>query len=571
MPDAIGPYRLHEEIGRGGMSIVYAATDSRNNRRVALKVLPPEFAHNPVFLNRFVKEGESAVKLQHSNIVRTYEASKAGHYHYIAMELAQKGTLSDRMKQSKGMLSEGVVVDILRHAAAGLDYAHGLGIVHRDIKPSNIIFAGDGRAMIADFGVAKELTSEYTQVTTPGFSVGTPAYMSPEQARGDMDLDRRADIYSLGVVAYALLTGKMPFEAPSQLLLLRKIVDDIPPPADAVNPHIHPGAAYVLHHVLAKDPNARYQSAGEFVAQLAAALEQPRWESAGGQDATVAMIPLTAGSRPPTREPSPPPAYQPSRRPTPPPAYAPSSAAGRQPVSRAPSPPARRRWPLFLVGVVGLLVIGLLAGVYILPSISPARSADLPASEATVRNPADTEPTHTTTSSGQSAAPDFSGVAPSVGAEPSLETASVLPSELAEPVPQAILSDGLTQFIWLRQEELAPDEALELVFWSATSGQEGWQEGIVPAGLRREGDQDAWQVEVDMLTLPRIYGQALEPGAYLWGIVRVQLLPDYRRLELESEARPFTFQPSVADGNGMEDGTENMAGAVCTGPLCGGR
>lgn len=563
MPDAIGPYRLHEEIGRGGMSIVYAATDSRNNRRVAMKVLPPEFAHNPTFLNRFVKEGESAVKLRHPNIVRTYEASKAGSYHYIAMELAQKGTLSDRMKQSKGILSETVVIDILRHAAAGLDYAHSLEIVHRDIKPSNIIFAGDGRAMIADFGVAKELTSDYTQVTTPGFSVGTPAYMAPEQARGDMDLDRRADIYSLGVVAYALLTGKMPFEAPSQLLLLRKIVDEIPPPADAVNPHIHPGAAYVLHHVLAKDPNARYQSAGEFVAQLAAALEQPRWESAGGQDATVAMIPITAGNRPPTSGPTPPPAYQPSRRPSPPPAYAPSAAAGRQPVSRAPSPPARRRWPLFLVGVVGLLVIGLLAGVYILPRILPAQSGAIPIGEATVLSPADTVVATTASSDGRTTTAASTVTKPTEEATAVPETAPTVSSQLTEPAPQAIFNSQEALFVWQRTESLAPNEALELVFWSVSSGQEGWQEGIAPAGLQREGNAGKWQADVDMLTLPEVYGQAMEPGAYLWGIVRVQLQPDYRRIELESEARPFTFQPAMTE--------EDTTGVACTGPLCGGR
>lgn len=561
MPDVIGPYRLHEEIGRGGMSIVYAATDSRNQQQVALKVLPPEFAHNPTFLNRFVKEGENAVRLRHPNIVRTFEASKAGSYHYIAMELAQKGTLSDRMKTGKGLLPEAMVVETLRQAAAGLDYAHGLGMVHRDIKPSNIIFASDGRAMIADFGVAKELASDYTQVTMPGFSVGTPAYMAPEQARGDMDLDRRADIYSLGVVAYALLTGKMPFEAPSQLLLLRKIVDEMPPPADKMNPNIHPGAAYVLHHVLAKDPDARYQSAGEFVSQLAAVLAQPHWESSGGMDATVAMIPLTPGSRPPAFKGSPPPAYQPSRPSAPPPPY--RSTATRQDAQSAEARP-ERRWSMNLVWMGGLLVVGLLIGVFVLPRIlSPSEGAATIAEEQPVLddNVGQATPPAGDPESGEAAQPAESSNS-AVSAAPDV---AEMPSRLLEPVSDALLDGETARFVWQRQERLASDEALELVFWSAETDIDGWKEGIAPAGLQREGEQGEWQVNLDLLSLPLIYGPELEKGDYFWGIVRVQLQPEYRRMMLESDARLFSFQlPDVTSG-------VDAAEAKCTGPLCNGR
>jgi len=576
IPEQIGPYRPLEEIGRGGMSIVYATTDNRNGRRVALKVLPPEFAHNPTFLNRFVKEGESAVRLRHPNIVHTFEAGKVGESHYIAMELAQAGTLSERMKAAQGMLPEAMVVDILRQAAAGLDFAHSLGMVHRDIKPSNIMFAGDGRAMIADFGVAKELTSDFTQVTMPGFSVGTPAYMSPEQARGDLDLDRRADIYSLGVVAYALLTGKMPFEAPSQLVLLRKIVDEMPRPAEEINPNIHPGAAYVLGHVLAKDPNARYKSCREFAEQLAHALSQPRWESAGGLDATVAMIPITPGSKPPSHKSTPPPAYQPSQRATPPPPYYSPSASANQPATAESGQKKANRLPILLVGVVGALVIAVATGSIFLPGLFPFLSNGATTTQELITPPVTTsgnaseltiETTIPQTSSDTSATNTNASASMSQPDAVNIERRS----QLSEPAIQVLLNGEETTFIWLSEESLPQNQALELVFWPAQLGTDGWTNGIAPDGLRRSGSGGRWQADVDVLTLARIYGDDFVPGEYLWGIVRVEVQPVYQRIGLESEARPFTYQPAEGSADNGARNNNEVATGVCAGALCGGR
>lgn len=574
-PTKLGPYQLEEEIGRGGMSVVFRAVDTRNGRKVALKVLPPEFAHNPTFLNRFVKEGESAVKLRHPNIMRTFEANQAGAYHYIAMELAVKGTLSDRMKAANGMLPEREILDVLRQAAAGLDHAHTLGLLHRDIKPSNIMFAGADRVVIADFGVAKDLLSEHTQVTMPGFSVGTPAYMSPEQARGDLDLDRRADVYSLGVVAYSLLTGKMPFDAPSQLVLLRKIVDESPKPPEEVNPNIHPGAAYVLTHALAKDPDARYQSATEFVAHLQHALQQPRWETGAGIDATMAMIPIPGGGPPPFtpaspgKKPQPPaPAPIPARRPTPPPAYyAPSSANDADGVRAKPKRKGNRL--LMWVGAAAGLVI--IAGVVLffspdLLSRLAGESADpaLPAGQVagqTVAEPADagaTEPVRQTTE-GES----LPGETPGSSSDATDGVGQEQTILLLEPEDQSSLAAIVAQFSWQTSVELDEGEALEMLIWPQEAGLEGWTEGISAAGLQRDSEnRPDWQATVDLLGLDRAYGVDFEPGDYYWGVARV-VVQSYARLGLESDVRHFSYTP---DTSATEQTTvaKGCAGVLCS-------
>ena len=584
IPIQIGPYKPEAEIGRGGMSIVYRAVDSRNGRQVALKVLPPEFAHNPTFLNRFVKEGENAVKLRHPNIVHTFEAGFAAPYYYMAMELAVEGTLSDRMKAAQGILPEVTVVNVLHHVAAGLDYAHTLGLLHRDIKPSNIMFTGDGRAVLADFGVAKDLLSEHTQVTMPGFSVGTPAYMSPEQARGDLDIDRRADIYSLGVVAYALLTGKMPFESTSQLVLLRKIVDDTPPLPEQVNPNIHPGAAYVLRHVLSKDPDTRYQTATEFVEQLAHALGQPRWDRDGGLDSTMVMIP-SAGGRPPAYTPlagqtaAPPKAYQPGRKPTPPPPYYSPSTPSRNP--SAELKPAKKSNAVALIaGIAALLALGALALVFFVPGLLPSSQEESAVAEPLGQqaNPLVVEPVTepeggvlteelvegpvVASSAALSGAPAAQETVERPLSAPTTEPPSLI--HLSLPEDQADLADSIADFRWQFADTVAENEALELLFWPERAGMQGWAQGISPVGLRRDNDgQPEWQAEVDLLALDRIQGEGFDGGTYYWGVVRVKVDP-YTRLDLESEVRLFSYVPQTQSSDADTPGS-------CQGALCGGR
>lgn len=259
----IGPYRIQEEVGRGGMAIVYRAIDSRTKGVVALKVLPPHLAHDEKYLHRFLREGKNASRLQHPNIVRIYETGSANGYHYMAMQFIDGMTLTDYLRQSKSILPTAESVNLIRQIASALDYAHDLGFLHRDIKPGNVMLDKKGNALLTDFGVAKVVDDEMTSYTVVGTTVGTPAFMSPEQAHGG-ELDRRSDVYSLGVVAYTMFTGTMPFKAESQPALLHKVVYEPPTPPEQINPAIPPGILYALKRVLAKSPSVRYPTAGAF-------------------------------------------------------------------------------------------------------------------------------------------------------------------------------------------------------------------------------------------------------------------------------------------------------------------
>ncbi len=295
----IGPYKIERELGRGGMAIIYLAIDTHTAEQVALKVLFPHLAKDRDILRRFKKEGENGLNLRHPNIIQVFESGLADGYHYISLEYAEKGTLAAMMKERGQALPPVEAIDILRRVASALDYAHQNHILHRDIKPSNILITKNDQILLSDFGVARRLAADYTMMTVPGHVVGTPAYMAPEQVRNDIDTDHRADIYSLGVVAYSMLTKALPFDADNQLSILRKIVDEPPTPPETYNPSIPPGINYALLKVLAKDPQKRYASATEFVAALERGLT---WQPASNDWSTlfraIAATPQPATSRP---------------------------------------------------------------------------------------------------------------------------------------------------------------------------------------------------------------------------------------------------------------------------------
>ncbi len=265
----IGHYRIQEEVGRGGMAVVYRAIDTQTKGVVALKVLPPQLAHDEKYLHRFLREGKNANRLQHPNIVRVYETGSADGHYYMAMQFIDGQTLTDYLRQSKSILPTSEIIGLIRQVAGALDYAHDLGFLHRDIKPSNILLDKKGMALLTDFGVAKVVDDEVTAYTVVGTTVGTPAFMSPEQAHG-AELDRRSDVYSLGVVAYTMFTGMMPFKAESQPALLHKVAYEQPTPPEQLNPAIPTGIVYCIKRVLAKSPSVRYPTAGAFAEALAA-------------------------------------------------------------------------------------------------------------------------------------------------------------------------------------------------------------------------------------------------------------------------------------------------------------
>ncbi|MFN8490675.1 MAG: serine/threonine-protein kinase [Caldilineaceae bacterium] len=286
----VGPYQIQGELGRGGTAIVYRALDTRNGQAVALKILPPQLANDAIFLKRFIKEGQHATQLTHESIVKTYEAGEIEGIYYLAMELVKGGTLAELSSKREELLPIDEVIDILSQIAAALDFAHSQGFVHRDVKPSNILIGEDGRSLLTDFGTAKQLVLESTMMTGTGQRIGTPSFMSPEQITGEIALDYRTDVYSLGVIAYKLFTGRLPFIAGSQAELLHKVVYEDPLPADAFNPDLPPNIVYNLRRALAKEPSERYDSAGQFVASLVAgqmlAAKIPL--KAAGQDAASA-------------------------------------------------------------------------------------------------------------------------------------------------------------------------------------------------------------------------------------------------------------------------------------------
>ncbi len=264
----LGPYRIVKELGKGGMGSVYAAVDTRLDRKLALKMMLPAFAADRDAKERFLREAKAAAKVNHDNVVTVYEADERGGVPYIAMQFLEGLPLDEYLKK-KGSPAVPQIVRIATEAAAGLAAAHKLGLVHRDIKPANLwLEAPNGRVKVLDFGLAKPLDAE-SEVTKSGAVVGTPAYMSPEQARGEK-VDARTDLFSLGAVLYRLCTGKLPFNGPTTMSILMALGMEEPPPVRDLNPAVPESLAGLVHQLLAKRADARPQSAAEVVQRLLA-------------------------------------------------------------------------------------------------------------------------------------------------------------------------------------------------------------------------------------------------------------------------------------------------------------
>jgi len=286
------------------MATVYKAYHAPLDRVVAIKVLPAQYAGDPSFVERFRLEASTAARLRHPNILEIYDFGEQDGFTYIVNEYAEGGTLASRLGAP---MRPDAALQIVAQVAAGLDYAHGRGVLHRDIKPSNIFISADGVAVIGDFGLVKILEGA-SGLTRAGAVLGTPQYMSPEQALGK-PLDARADVYSLGVVLYEMLAGRVPFNAETPLTtLFAHIHDPLPPPRD-INPAIPPEVEHVVVKALAKDVDERYASAGELAQALAAALASgkatipPSGEHLGSHsgatrpEPTASAVPATAFPR----------------------------------------------------------------------------------------------------------------------------------------------------------------------------------------------------------------------------------------------------------------------------------
>jgi serine/threonine-protein kinase len=255
-------YDVDAELGRGGMAIVYRATDLRLRRRVAVKVLPPELAFRDDVRRRFLREAETAAQLTHPNIVPIYSVDERGGIVYIVMALVEGESLAARLARAP-RLEIDETRRILRDVADALACAHAHGVIHRDIKPDNILLEREsGRPVVTDFGIARAAEAD-SRLTVTGVAVGTPAYMSPEQALGERDVDGRSDIYSLGVLGYQMLAGELPFRANNTPSMMMKHISELPRPLRERRPDVPPVLANAIERALAKKPEDRWSSAAE--------------------------------------------------------------------------------------------------------------------------------------------------------------------------------------------------------------------------------------------------------------------------------------------------------------------
>ncbi|MEE4271759.1 MAG: serine/threonine-protein kinase, partial [Thermoanaerobaculales bacterium] len=275
----VGHYRIVEHLGGGGMGVVYKAEDTKLGRTVALKFLPPEWSRDPDARERFLREARAASALEDSRICTIFDIDETEDGQlFIAMAYYEGETLKKRLE--RGHLSIGQAVDIAIQTAEGLESAHSADIIHRDIKPANLMLTGRDEVVIVDFGLAK-LAGDLT-LTKPGSSLGTPLYMSPEQSRGE-PIDRRTDLWSLGVILHEILTGRPPFVGENHAAVARAILDDEPTSLNDVRPEAPAKLGEVVAKALAKDPSSRYQSAGELLTDL----RNLRKQIADGEDVTL--------------------------------------------------------------------------------------------------------------------------------------------------------------------------------------------------------------------------------------------------------------------------------------------
>jgi eukaryotic-like serine/threonine-protein kinase len=278
-------YRLDHKIGSGGMADVWLAEDTELDRNVAIKILHDKYAQDSEFVQRFQREAQAAAGLQHPNVVGIFDRGAFDGTYFIAMEYVDGPSLKDL---AKGGMSPKEAIDFTRQILNAARFAHRKGIVHRDLKPQNVLIDDEGRARVADFGIAR--AGESSDITATGSVMGTAQYISPEQAQGKPTTPR-SDIYSIGVILYELLTGRVPFEGESAVAVALKQVSEAPRRPSAINPNVPPALDAVVMRALAKDPDARFKDADAFLKALDAAERAPDTPRAQDTAAYAAVTP----------------------------------------------------------------------------------------------------------------------------------------------------------------------------------------------------------------------------------------------------------------------------------------
>src|SRR5262245_7746240 len=261
----IGHCTIQRKLGQGGMGAVYLAQHPGLNRAVAIKVLPGDLAGTPEFRERFIREARLAARLEHPNVVQVHDVGHEQGVHYIAMQYVEGKSLDAWLKERK-KLTAGEALSTAKRVAAALSAAAKLGIVHRDIKPHNILISKDGVVKVADFGLAKDEDSNRS-ISEPGTIMGTPYYMSPEQAKGEK-VDPRGDIYSLGATLYHMLTGKRMFDGGTPVSIVMKQINEEPVPIREIDPTVPEAVAALVGKMLRKEPAQRFATADELIRAL---------------------------------------------------------------------------------------------------------------------------------------------------------------------------------------------------------------------------------------------------------------------------------------------------------------
>jgi serine/threonine-protein kinase len=297
-------YRLDRKLGEGGMATVYCGTDTLLRRRVAIKVLREQYAADEEFVRRFYQEAESAAKLSHPNIVNTYDVGREGETYFIVMELVDGPSLAEIIS-ADGRLPEPVAIDYAVQIASGLAYAHRQGLLHRDIKPANVLVTKDDVVKLSDFGIARAVSQQTMALTKPGLVMGSVYYISPEQAQ-EHEVHETSDLYSLGVVLYQMLTGKLPYTGESPVTVALKHIGDPVPTIDVKESGVSPALAAIVNRLLQKKPEHRFSSASDLATALREARERPN--VAGyriADDAPTEAIGAIGRRLPPRRSPLP--------------------------------------------------------------------------------------------------------------------------------------------------------------------------------------------------------------------------------------------------------------------------
>ncbi len=359
----VGPYQILERLGQGGMATVYKAYHPALDRYVALKVLHPAFMEDPNFLERFRREARVVARLDHPNIVPIYDFSEHEGQPYLVMKFIEGETLKARLQ--RGRLSVEEVMVVAEAVGAALSYAHRQGVLHRDVKPSNVMLAADGRIYLTDFGLARIAQAGESSLSSDRL-LGTPQYISPEQALGKGDLDERTDVYSFGVMLFELFLARVPYSADTPYAIIHDhIYTPLPRPRD-LDPNISPALERVLLKALAKSPDDRFASVEALMEALRKAVrgeDALAGEPLPAQPAAATLPSLKAKAATGTA-PAPPAASAA-------PAAPPPSSGGS--VSTVVAPPQRHGWWWFLGGIlVAVLVVG--AGVLVFLRTRPSRS-----------------------------------------------------------------------------------------------------------------------------------------------------------------------------------------------------